>query len=359
MTARTFAGAAMGSPLRMTVVADRDPAAAWHEVEAIFSAVAQVLTRFDRASALSALNVRAGSGAWVDAPPLLRAALVLARRAQVQTDGTFDPRIILALEEAGERAGIELPATRCAPGDPWLEIAGHRVRLAAAVDLGGIGKGLALRLAARALAKRGASALIDAGGDLVMVGRPDDGPMWRIAIEDPRGGAIPLVGFEIAEGAVATSSTAVRRWEHAGRIAHHLIDPRTGRPAQGGLVSVTVAGPDPVWAEVYAKALLIEGRRTIRATSERLRLAAWWVTDNGVVDRSPRAAALERFGPPRVLAVEPRDTAVLSTFARSVRLPASTPTSTQPMPTLRSGLVEGRRRCLDAGGAKRRSSPRR
>ena len=68
----------------------------------------------------------------------------------------------------------------------------------------------------------------------------------------------------ILRGAVATSSTRQRRWQDAsGRPQHHLIDPRTGRPADSGLSQVTVHGAEAWMAEVLAKAVLIGGVRAL------------------------------------------------------------------------------------------------
>ena len=64
-------------------------------------------------------------------------------------------------------------------------------------------------------------------------------------------------------------------------MLHHLIDPRTGEPGGDGLAAVTVAGPDPAWAEVWSKALFVEGARSIAAAARSRGLAAWWVGGDG------------------------------------------------------------------------------
>jgi thiamine biosynthesis lipoprotein len=69
---------------------------------------------------------------------------------------------------------------------------------------------------------------------------------------------------------------------------HHIIDPRTGEPAQSGLQSVTVVHDDPMWAEVWSKVLFLTGRRDIRAAADTHELAALWVTDDGKVATSRR-----------------------------------------------------------------------
>ena len=142
-----------------------------------------------------------------------------------------------------------------------LDATTGRVRLeaGAAVDLGGIGKGFA---AARALwAMRAAwpalpGALVDLGGDLSVWGTtPEDGP-WQLAIADPRTPEATLATLTLENGAVATSGRDRRRFGLHGEL-HHLIDPRSGRPAEDGPLAVTVVGPDGVDVEGYATALAV------------------------------------------------------------------------------------------------------
>ena len=132
--------------------------------------------------------------------------------------------------------------------------------------------------------------LLDAGGDIVVEGAPATGEPWHIGIENPAGGSTPVATVR-ATGrfAVATSSTRRLRWIQAGRPVHHLIDPTTGEPGGAGLLAVTVAGPDPAWAEVWSKALFLEGRTGIAAFARSRGLAAWWVTADGDLEMTPAA----------------------------------------------------------------------
>ncbi len=121
-------------------------------------------------------------------------------------------------------------------------------------------------------------------------GRPVDQPGWSIAIEDPRLDGSPLAVIGISQGAVCTSSIARRRWQSDdGRSVHHLIDPRTGEPGGGGLRAVTVTADDPAWAEVWSKALFVEGQRDIGGLARARGLAAWWVEADGVLGMTPAA----------------------------------------------------------------------
>jgi thiamine biosynthesis lipoprotein len=160
------------------------------------------------------------------------------------------------------------------------------------LDLGGIGKGLALRWSATRIRAVGVERfLLDAGGDLVVAGPGPDGGPWLIGVEDPAGGADRVI-IGIVNGAVATSSLRRRQWVHGGRHVHHLLNPRTGEPAGDGLAAVTVVAADPAWAEVRSKALFVGGRRAIAADARADGLAAWWIDTNGALEMTPAARQL-------------------------------------------------------------------
>lgn len=313
-------GRALGSPLRLTIAGSRPEAdRSWAIVERVFDDVDVAMSRFREDSALTALN-RRSPHTLVDVPRLLVSALVAADRATRVTGGAFDPRIVAALErigyvgvsqrsleaaaESANRAARAGPGPAARPGptpEPGrvLERDGRRgpIALSMPVDLGGIGKGLALRWAARALGRdaldRGvgsAAFLLDAGGDLVAHGAPAPGEAWAVGIDNPGNQGNPLAVLQIAaDGAVATSSIGRLRWEIEGRSVHHLIDPVTGEPGGAGLQSVTVAVVDPAWAEVWTKALFLEGAAGIANAARRKGLAAWWVTTDGTLEMTPAA----------------------------------------------------------------------
>lgn len=274
-------GRAMGSPLRLTLpgICDLEADAAWGDVQAVFGRADRDLTRFSSGSALSRLNRAVATNRAVRVPPMLARALATAWRAFRISRGQFDPRIIGALEAAGERAGVELPASplALAPHDRWL-VLGLRPRIArvmAPVDLGGIGKGLALRWAAAALREAGHDRfLLSAGGDVLAAGAgPLDRP-WIVGIEDPSGERSPLLTLELTDEAVATTSIAVRAWrDPSGHLRHHLIDPTTLAPADPIWTSVTVVHADPAWAEVWSKVAFLSGHGIAPLLSGR---RAWW-----------------------------------------------------------------------------------
>lgn len=289
----------MGSPLRLTTggLSTSDAGRAWAIATAEIEESEQALSRWRSDSALSRLNAVAGSGRSVPVDRRLIAFLVAAARAQRISGGRFDPRVLARLEALGERAGVALPAVPAQLGSDrrWLECDPRRglARVDAPVDSGGIGKGLALRWAAERVERAGllgSGMLLEAGGDVVVRGeRPGGGP-WQIGIEDPAGGDEPLAVISAMRGAIATSSTAVRRWTSPDGVpAHHLVDPRTGEPGGEGLVAVTVTLADPAWAEVWSKSLFLAGRRAVGEEARRRGLAAWWVEEDGSLHLTPAA----------------------------------------------------------------------
>ncbi len=298
----------MASPLRLSVAVsdvarglDRRVDAAWADVRATFAQAEAAMSRFRDDSELTRLNRRAPVRAPVSRD--LGRALAAADRAHRTTGGRFDPRIVEALERIGY-AGVRQGASdRRAATTPALgRVVGldggvRVVVLEVPVDLGGIGKGLALRWAADGLEGRlagdrdgAAGFLLDAGGDVVASGSLGGGEPWQVGIEDPAGGPEPLAIVAIlGRGAIATSSIRRLRWAHQGRDVHHLIDPRTGEPGGEGLLAVTVAGPDPAWAEVWSKALFLDGSSGIASLARARGLAAWWVTREGRLEMTPAA----------------------------------------------------------------------
>lgn len=311
-----FSGRALGSRLRLFVSAPADEAQgavrdaaelAWAALVAEFAAVDAALSRFRDDSELTALNRLAGSDRVARVSWRLRTMLAIVHRAGRMTAGRFDASVIDALERIGERgASVGRPAMAI-PGEldstspvelvPAGTPGASLVRVPASpLDSGGIGKGLALRWGARAAAAHlpaTAGLLLDAGGDVVCAGAaPDAG--WAIGVEDPvqreDGAAAPLAVYLLETGGVSTSSVAVRNWSAPdGRAVHHLIDPATREPARSGLISVTVAGPDPAWNEVWSKALFLGGSESIGEEARRRGLAAWWVDERGRLGMTPEA----------------------------------------------------------------------
>ena len=129
------------------------------------------------------------------------------------------------------------------------------------LDLGATAKALAAdRIAAAAAAQSGSGVLVSLGGDVAAGGQAPAGG-WSIGLADdhdaPLDGPGPAVSIE--SGGLASSSTSVRRWRAGHAELHHIVDPRTGRPADTPWRTVTVAARSCVEANVASTASVVLG----------------------------------------------------------------------------------------------------
>jgi thiamine biosynthesis lipoprotein len=133
---------------------------------------------------------------------------------------------------------------------------------------------------------------MDAGGDVAVSGPMADGSPWPIGVANPLVADETLGVLLLRGGAVATSGRDYRRWRRGDSEQHHIIDPRTGQPAQTDVLAATVVGPNGVAAEVGAKVVLILGSAAGLAWLEaRPDLAGLLVLADGQVIHSSRMAA--------------------------------------------------------------------
>jgi FAD:protein FMN transferase len=234
----------------------------WHWIDAIDLAC----NRFRADSEVSRLNARVGE--TVPVSDTLWRALVAARRSSDLTGGLCDATVLPALVALGyDRDYDELAAVDVAPGAPVpaagmgavaLDEAERTATLPPGVglDLGASAKALLADLVADDAAARG-GVVVEVGGDVAVHGSGPDGP-WAVGVSD----VLELTGREprvSVQGGLATSSLAVRTWRAAGRVANHIVDPRTGLCADGPYATATVSAADCVTANAFATAALLWG----------------------------------------------------------------------------------------------------
>ncbi len=228
----------------------------------LFAEWEQTLSRFLPESELSQLNRQAGTP--VNVSPLLFRVLYAAYIAAQETEGLFDPTLLPQLVGIGYDRSFDelpaiLPASKHTPrsGGDWREIRlDHRRRCVTlpagiGVEVGGIAKGMAVDAAIAQLRLLGVqTALVNAGGDLAVIGLPDGQEHWPLSVVGKDMSWI--IPFQY--GALATSGVDRRHWQQGTQARHHIIDPRSGESAQRGLGSVTVAAETCQRAEVAPKA---------------------------------------------------------------------------------------------------------
>jgi FAD:protein FMN transferase len=259
----------------------------WDELAALDAAC----SRFRADSELVQLNLSAG--AEVGVGHVLLEAVRTALDVAARTSGLVDPTVGATLRLAGyDRTFGEIrlrdgrlvrPSfTRVAGWSSIVLDARRRtIRLPAGVelDLGATAKALAADRAARAAADAtGAGVLVSLGGDVAVAGDPPD-DCWPIRIADDHAGPLEGPGptVSIAAGGLASSGTRVRRWTTAGGELHHIIDPRTARPAVTPWKTVSVAATSCLDANAASTAAIVLGDSAAAWLEERglpARLAA-------------------------------------------------------------------------------------
>ena len=254
------------------------------------AAMAEALREFDRLhreyhawqpSQLSALNEALAAGKKHEVSAELAGFIRRAQEVAAAGEHLFDPgigKLIALWGFQSDEIGAKVPAEkeikallRRKPSIAALRVEGNQVsnrRRAVALDFGGYLKGVALDRAAAILRERGvANALINIGGNILALGDKNGTP-WRVGIRHPRPervGNVPLASLELRDGeAIGTSGDYQRFFEVDGRRYCHLIDPRSGRPADGtqSLTILIPPGPEAgMRSDAYSKPIFIAGER--------------------------------------------------------------------------------------------------
>jgi FAD:protein FMN transferase len=279
---------AMGTTISM-LLPEQQGELGVHIVRKLFTEWEQTLSRFLPESELSRLNQQAGTSTAVS--DLLYRALATALAAAQATEGLYDPALLDQLVQLGyDRSFNDLPTVSSAlllPGEPgggWrgirVDLIRRRVTIPTGIklDFGGIAKGMAVDTALEELRRSGVSpAMVNAGGDLAVLGLPPAAEHWQLAVPGrERYWTIPL-----RQGAIATSGVAHRHWWQGQALRHHLLDPRTGLPAQSDLWSVTVVADRCEQAEVAAKTAFILGSQQGASFLRRQGIAGLLVREDG------------------------------------------------------------------------------
>jgi len=302
---RTASWRALGTGVRLVTHEGQPGGArrARRAVEELLDLVDRTYSRFRADSELSRLNAQAGQ--TVPVSGLLAHAIDNALRGARLSGGLVDPTVGRAMRLMGydvdfdaivsgtDGAGPNVPPLRFAPVAGWqavhLDARARTVRLEPEVelDLGSTGKALAadLAVAAASLVMGGGGALVSLGGDIAVAGQAPVGG-WRVLAAEDHATPVDAGGemISLTEGAVATSSVMLRRWTRDGIGLHHLVDPRTGRPADGPWRTASVAAATCVDANIAATAAILLGSAAKAWLVER-GLAARLVSREGTATR--------------------------------------------------------------------------
>lgn len=212
------------------------------------------------------------------------------------TDGAFDISCEPLIREWGFYSGLEnkVPSKKAIEtalegvGAEHIKIENSTVTLDknSSLDLGGIAKGYASHKAAEILKEYGVtSALMSLGGNVRAIGSKPDGESWSVAVTDPDDNSKSIGTLKISDKAVVTSGGYQRYFEENGQTYHHIIDTKTGYPADSGLKSVTIVSDDDALADALSTALFVMGlEKSRKFYSENSSLfGAVFITDKGEI----------------------------------------------------------------------------
>jgi FAD:protein FMN transferase len=340
--ARTMARARylMGCVLSIEVPASAGEA----PIEAAFKEVRRlevVMSNWKEDSEIARLNRAAWSRPFVCSADLF-GAVASALHWAGATGGAFDPTVEPLVRRLGLR-GVEgrlpgdeepCPNPGAAPGTMagagvgqtpigWrhvlLDERTHSVRFewqGMGLDLGGIGKGIALDAAARVLKDGGVqNALLDFGGQVLALGSSPDAPGWPVGVADPEDRARAAVGVMVHDASLATSGNGERSVPGPAGPVGHILDPARGTPAEFR-GTVTVLAQDATAADALSTALFVMGpERGARWAAERgLAVLYLWRHPDGTLAENATAAfgilrqgGADRRGPPHLAGARDRD----------------------------------------------------
>lgn len=243
-------------------------------IRARLDEVNRELSNWEPESWVSRFN-KLGPGKKIGCPPHALGVLGLSLELSRRTDGALDPTVSPLVElwgfgvsparpEPPDETEIRETLGRCGyrhlDFDPAANTLSKRVD-GIELNFSAVAKGYAVDLIAQTLEESGVeNHLVNIGGEIRAGGNRSDGTPWTVGIADPLAEGAPLAGrIQLSQNAAATSGDSHRFLDREGRRDSHLIDPRTGVPANNRLRSVTVTAPTCALADGLATACFILG----------------------------------------------------------------------------------------------------
>ncbi len=242
--------------------------------------VDSLLSAHDEKSLLMRMNASAGT--WSSGRELVevsRAALHIGG----QTSGALDVTVLPAMRRFGFIPGKVSDLDRIDYSK--LEVRDGQARMAESgygADFGGIAKGYGVDEAISTLqSNRVQTALVDAGGDLFALGRPDADRPWKIGIRHPEKNNELIATLELENEAVATSGIYVQKRIVNGKEVSHLIDPKTGTPVNH-VVSSTIVAQHTMTADGLATATSVLQPKAAQSLIESMHgVEGFWIYSDG------------------------------------------------------------------------------
>lgn len=247
------------------------------EAETVKSAVFAEIKRLERLfsrtavdSDINRVNSLAGIRPVVVSPDTYQLVELAIQYAAI-SNGAFDPTIGPLIDSWGfldqeYRVPEEAEIIRLLPLVDYQGISFDQAKTTLylsetgmVLEPGGLAKGFILDQVVALFKKNGvSSAFINAGGDIALLGSKPDGGFWKLGIRHPRDQKKIFAVLNFAGGAVVTSGDYERSFDRAGVVYHHILDPKTGKPACG-LASVTILAATAAEADALSTAVFVLG----------------------------------------------------------------------------------------------------
>jgi len=167
------------------------------------------------------------------------------------TDGAFDITVQSAVEL------WDIKNAKVPPDDDKIKSA---ITDKSRIGLGAVAKGYAAGRVRALLESKGVkSAVLSLGGNVAVIGKKADGSEWNVGIQHPLYSDRLIATVKASDTAVVTSGGYQRYFEYEGKRYHHILDPKTGYPAQSGIISATVITKDDTLADALSTAVFVMG----------------------------------------------------------------------------------------------------
>ncbi|MGV3604543.1 MAG: FAD:protein FMN transferase [Dyadobacter fermentans] len=286
----TFEKGLMGSPFKLVFYAANDSIArvaannAFGRVEELN----EIMSDYRDGSEINRLSATSGSGKWVPVSKDLFDILAISQDISAKTGGVFDATLgpVVQMWRRATRKGNFPPndeirdalartgytKMKMDPRTSSIMLTQKGMRL----DIGGLGKGYAAEEAIKELKKLGiTSAMMDAGGKIVLTNPPPGSKGWNINVSN---GSDSLAAMQLSNVALATSGPTYRYMEYKGVRYSHIVDPKTGI----GLlfhVRTTVISPDGTIADALATAFSVAGIQKSKRYLKRFKGSKVWLVE--------------------------------------------------------------------------------
>ena len=293
-------GDAQGTTYHIKLVLNEDSASLAEVDQQINAELAEVdskMSNYRDDSEISRLNAQETSD-WLPVSAEIAGLLAIADQVYRRSEGCYDLTVkplfdLWGFSKHENRVPTDQEIAELMPhiGMPLLEIdaAGHRIKKKdpkLKIDLSSIAQGYSVGVVARRLDSMGVEDyLVEIGGEMLVKGRKANGEYWRIGVETPTPSGRGLQKIidikEIKGTAVMTAGTYRNFFVDKGQNYSHILNPKTGRPVNHRLRSVTVVHDDPSWADAWDTALLCVGESKAMQIAEAENLKVLLVYENG------------------------------------------------------------------------------